>query len=327
MDKIRIGIVGIGDHCLKSHVPYLLELSDLCTITAFCDLDYRKSKLLKNVPNSMALHTKFDEFIVDDSFDAVLIMTPDYCHTEQLVAAVEAGKHVFCEKPLATTRKEYEQLVTAFALADEKKLIVTTCHPRRFDTPFEVVRGFINNGKIFDQPLPGKILNFEFYFHYSRPSKTGLHPSLMYDHLNHEVDAMHYLFGTGKIKHAVKHYDSETAFHVTGLRQDGISFSFIGQRKMRSSETYPEYMKINFEGGSLQIDLFKGEATLLSGKAYTTWFNPAKCKTDYSKRFHAINRNFLESILQTAVPYLTAEEMLINTELAIDLNEKIFVEY
>ena len=278
--KVRVGIVGLGDHCCKSHIQYLIK-NELCVVTAICDINPKAVEdICKefNLTDVKSFNTA-EELIKDNTcVDAVMIMTPDKFHLEQLEMCVNHMKHVFCEKPLALNKSEYHRLEIALEKAEKWNLIVTTCHPRRFDTPFEVVRKFISNGHIFGTPLPGKVLNFEFYFHYSQPSKTGLHPSLMYDHLNHEVDAMHYLFGTGHIKHAVKHYDSETSFHVTGLRNDGISFSFIGQRKMDDPETYPEYMKINFEGGSLLIDLYKGEATLLSGKSYTTWYDPAKYK-------------------------------------------------
>ena len=322
--KVRVGIVGLGDHCSKSHIEYLRNMPDICKIVALCDLDHHKvEEVQKTIDDTKEIqyYSDYKQMVNSADIDAVFIMTPDKVHTTQLVAAVEAGKHVFCEKPLATTIEEYEQLFFALGETYRKKLIVTTCHPRRFDPPFDILKNFI----IENYADMGEILNFEFYFQYHKPSKQGLHTSLMFDHLNHEVDAMNYLFGFSKIKHAVKHYDSETAFHVSGLRKDGKSFSFIGQRKLEES-IYPEYMKVNFKTGFITMDLHRGIFHIDEGSSHSTQ-QYESCKTNYKTRFEAINRNFLESIRGNAEPYITTDEMLMNTELAIHLHSKTFVEY
>lgn len=324
--RVKVGIIGLGDHCSQSHIKHLITMTDICQIVAVCDLDVEKAKKVcneLNVPDSNDLyyHGAFEDLIRNDKLEAVFIMTPDRFHLDQLIACTKAKKHVFCEKPLASTQDEYERLEHAFSFAAEHNLVVTTCHPRRFDPPFAEMKDLINT----DPAELGKVLNFEFYFQYHKPSKQGLHTSLMFDHLNHEVDAMNYLFGKSSIKHAVKHYDSETAFHVSGLREDGISFSFIGQRKLEDT-IYPEHMKVNFEEGFITMDLHRGIMHIDTGNSYSTQ-SYGLCQTDYITRFEAINRNFLESIIGTANPYLKSDEMLMNTKLAIDLHEQTFVQY
>ena len=329
--RVKVGIIGLGDHCSQSHIKHLITMTDICQIVAVCDLDVEKAKKVcneLNVPDSNDLyyHGAFEDLIRNDKVEAVFIMTPDRFHLDQLIACTKAKKHVFCEKPLASTQDEYERLEHAFSFAAEHNLVITTCHPRRFDTPFETIRAFIVNGATHCGISFGQVLNFEFYFQYHQPSKKGLHTSLMFDHLNHEVDAMHFLFGQNMIKNAIKHNDAETGFHVSGSRLDGISFSFIGQRKLNES-IYPEYMKINFEHGFVHVDLHMGEARYIAEGSHITELIPKKYKTDYMKRFEAINRNFLESILGISENYLTAKEMLMNTKLAIDLHEQTFVQY
>ena len=326
MSKVQVGIIGLGDHCWKSHIKHVLEMKDICQIVAVCDLQVEKAQeLSKNLSisdsNDLHYYATYEELLQDEKVEAVFIMTPDRFHLEQLIQSTKCKKHVFCEKPLALNRDEFERLQYAFSYASEHNLVITTCHPRRFDPPFAEMKEFVNT----NPAKLGKVLNFEFYFQYHKPSKHGLHTSLMFDHLNHEVDAMNYLFGQSSIKHAVKHYDSETAFHVSGLREDGISFSFIGQRKLEDS-IYPEYMKVNFEGGFATMDLHRGIFYVDTGTVKTTQ-QFSKCMTDYAIRFAAINSNFLKSILGAEKPYLTASEMLMNTKLAIDLHEKTFVEY
>jgi predicted dehydrogenase len=157
----------------------------------------------------------------------------------------------------------------AFKEAETRGLIVSTCHPRRFDPPFLKTKAYLENRAALQTDFDtsselGEVVGFEFNFDYHQPSKRGLHHSLMFDHLNHEVDAMHFLFGFGELTNLIKRYDGETEFKVTGQRTDGITFTFTGARH-RKERIYPEDMIIRFTNGSLAIDLHAGKAVLESG--------------------------------------------------------------
>ncbi len=320
---VRTGIIGLGDHSDRSHLMYLANMPDLCKVTALGDLDEKRIQATKEKYELSAKgFTDWRQLVSSPDVDAVLVMTPDRFHTMQLVDAIASGKHVFCEKPLASTEKEYYEIVEAFALAEQKNITVSTCHPRRFDPPFIVMKSYIEStdtlvGDFGTMGKLGKVTAFVFNFNYHKPSKHGLHMSLMFDHLNHEVDIMHYLFGVSGIDQATKHHDNETAFFVTGAREDGIQFSFTGARH-REESIYPEDMEIVFENGSLKMDMHKGTASLsINGQSFLR--EDSRYKTDYTTRFERINRHFLKSVLGLEKQYITTKEMLINTRAAIDL--------
>ena len=63
--------------------------------------------------HGMELHTDFDAALADPKVEAVVLATPHSLHTDQVVAAAEAGKHVFCEKPFALHKADAERAVAA----------------------------------------------------------------------------------------------------------------------------------------------------------------------------------------------------------------------
>jgi predicted dehydrogenase len=325
-DPVQVGVIGLGDHADRSHLRHLVSMPELCKITALGDIDESR---IRRVQTRYALSAEgFSDWMQLESskdVDAVFVMTPDRFHTVQLAGAVALGKHVFCEKPLASTDEEYELLAGALVSAEQNEIVVSTCHPRRFDPPFITAKEYLDDrsklvndfGSVADEL--GEVTDFEFNFDYHKPSKHGLHDSLMFDHLNHEIDLMHFLFGKSGIASAAKNYDNETDFNVTGMRRDGIRFSFTGARH-REEQIYPEDMVIRFENGSLWMDMHKGKAILDSdNRSFER--HDIRYITDYLERFKKINQHFLKSIMRLETPYISTEEMLINTRVAIDLKE------
>ncbi|HSX33485.1 MAG TPA: Gfo/Idh/MocA family oxidoreductase [Candidatus Saccharimonadales bacterium] len=325
-DTVNLGVIGLGDHSDLSHLRYVADMAELCTVTALADLNPERVKHANATYGFGAEEfTDGQELLEDGDVDAVLIMTPDRFHTPQLVAGIALGKHVFCEKPLAQDKAELGALEVTFDSAERQGLELTTCHPRRFDPPFITVKNYLADPDRLRRDFGargelGQVTAFLFNFNYHRPSKQGLHTSLMFDHLNHEVDAMHFLFGVSDIAAATKHYDSATEFRVTGKRQDGIAFDFTGARH-RDESIYPEDMCIAFENGELRVDLHTATASLRIGDAVYERHSPAY-KTAYAERFAETNRHFLHSVLGLAAPYISPRELLINTRAAIDLHHQ-----
>jgi predicted dehydrogenase len=117
MKKINAAIVGTG-FIGPAHLEALRRLPNI-EVVALCevniDLAKEKSALL-GIPNAYT----FEEMLQNPVIDVVHICTPNFLHFSQSKAVLEAGKHVICEKPLATKIEEAEELV---ALAKEKGLV------------------------------------------------------------------------------------------------------------------------------------------------------------------------------------------------------------
>ena len=97
--KLKIGIIGNGGICTGSHVPaYLFDRR--AEITALCDIIPERAEKLKNrYFKNAKIYTDYNELINDPEVESVDICTPNYLHSPIAVAALNAGKHVLCEKP------------------------------------------------------------------------------------------------------------------------------------------------------------------------------------------------------------------------------------
>ena len=116
MSKLTLGIVGAGNIA----APYLEDLQNdpNITVKGITDLSKERAQALAN-EHDIRLYEDLDTMLVDDAIDLVVNLTIHHAHFDINKACLEAGKHVFSEKPLAL---EYEQAKTLVELADAKEL-------------------------------------------------------------------------------------------------------------------------------------------------------------------------------------------------------------
>ena len=118
-EKVKVGIVGLGMG--RVHLQALNGMEEV-EVQALCDINEGLLKSVGEEAGVRKLFTDFEQFIKED-MDAVFICTPHFLHREQVVAALQSGKHVFCEKPLAVTVREADEMVKV-AMDAKKKLAV-----------------------------------------------------------------------------------------------------------------------------------------------------------------------------------------------------------
>ncbi|MBQ7039288.1 MAG: Gfo/Idh/MocA family oxidoreductase [Clostridia bacterium] len=122
--KIRIGIIGCGGIANGKHMPSLAKLDDV-EMVAFCDIiEERAEKAKKDYGTADAkVYTDYKELLKDKSIDVVHVCTPNREHSFITVDALEADKHVMCEKPMAKTYEEAKKMLDA-AKRTGKKLTI-----------------------------------------------------------------------------------------------------------------------------------------------------------------------------------------------------------
>jgi predicted dehydrogenase len=138
-----IGIVG-----LNYWGPNLARnFSDLSELTWLCDLDDKQlAQIGARYPGARTT-TNFDDVLADDSVDAVVIATPVPTHYALAKQALEAGKHVFVEKPPAMRAAEMDELV---ALADARDLVLMPGHLLLYHPGVLKVKELIDKGVLGD---------------------------------------------------------------------------------------------------------------------------------------------------------------------------------
>lgn len=114
MKKVKCGVIGCGWIGQLKHIAYLAKAAD-AELTAICDID---ETVLKQVVDEFHLtgvkvYTDYRELCADPNVEAVHVCTPNGCHHDMTMCAIAQGKHVFCEKPLATTTADAVEMVEA----------------------------------------------------------------------------------------------------------------------------------------------------------------------------------------------------------------------
>ena len=143
MDRLRIGVIGLGwfgeIHCDTIVGIPNLELAALCTRTPD-----RLAELAQKF-NVGKTYRDYREMIADPEIDAVSIVTMWDQHTEPAIAALDAGKHVFLEKPMASTVADCRKIIAA---AKRSKGILQIGHICRFNPRYRMAKQAIDAGRI-----------------------------------------------------------------------------------------------------------------------------------------------------------------------------------
>ena len=142
--KVRFAVAGvrsIGNAYVVRAIQKIPE-AELITI---CDNNEEILEKRRVEYGLEKVYTDFYEMIKDGGFDCVILGTPDQVHMEHSVAALEAGYHVICEKPLALTMEECEQIVEATKKSDRKFMTGQVC---RKAPAFIKAKELIESGEI-----------------------------------------------------------------------------------------------------------------------------------------------------------------------------------
>jgi predicted dehydrogenase/threonine dehydrogenase-like Zn-dependent dehydrogenase len=123
-----IAVIGCGAFARQFHLPNLKK-NRAVTFRALVTSSGQSAKEIGTRYGAQYCSTDWREVIRDSTIDAVMVLTRDKAHAPMTLAALEAGKHVFCEKPLATTYDECMDIVRA---AERSKLLCTVGFNRRF---------------------------------------------------------------------------------------------------------------------------------------------------------------------------------------------------
>ena len=158
MEKIKVGVIGCGSIAKHRHLPEY-AFNELVEIVAVCDIVTERANEFAEKYNANA-YTNYEDLLLDPGIEAVSVCTPNYLHAPISIAALHAGKHVLCEKPMATSRKEAVKMIEAAHISNKKLMIA---HNQRFVPSHQKARVLIENGDV------GKIYSFRSSFGHGGP--------------------------------------------------------------------------------------------------------------------------------------------------------------
>lgn len=163
----RVGIIGCGKIAQTRHIPEYLD-NPYSEIAGYYDFNMKRAQELAEKYSGKA-YESVEEMLSDDSVDAVSVCTSNDTHAEITIAALEAGKHVLCEKPMATTLEDCEKMYDA-AVKNNRYLMIGM--NQRLAKAHRKAKELIENGEI------GRIVTFKTTFGHSGPETWSIDPGM-----------------------------------------------------------------------------------------------------------------------------------------------------
>lgn len=193
-----IGIIGCGKIAQVRHIPEYADHKD-AKLLGFYDINLERAKGLASVYGGTA-YESVEALLANPEIDAVSICAANFAHAELTIAALNAGKHVLCEKPMAITLAECEAMVEA---AEKNGKYLMIGHNQRLAKAHSTAK------KLIDDGLIGDIVTFRTTFGHGGPETWSVDPGLntwffdktraamgaMADLGIHKTDLIHFLTG------------------------------------------------------------------------------------------------------------------------------------
>ena len=136
MDKLRVGIIGCGGIATDKHMPGLSKIDEV-EIAAFFDINQECAQraALNFGIDGAKVYSHVDELLAEKDIDVVHICTTVTTHADLSIRAMEAGKHVMCEKPMAANSEEAKKMLEV-SKKTGKKLTIGCQNRFREDTQY-----------------------------------------------------------------------------------------------------------------------------------------------------------------------------------------------
>jgi myo-inositol 2-dehydrogenase/D-chiro-inositol 1-dehydrogenase len=130
----------------QDHIRRITQVLSGARVSAVTDVDVERAKqIAAGLPDANVWQSG-EELIADDNVDAVVVTSWGPTHEQYVLACIAAGKHVFCEKPLATTREACERIIDAEVAAGQRLVMVGFM--RRYDAGYAAMKQAITDGDV-----------------------------------------------------------------------------------------------------------------------------------------------------------------------------------
>ena len=256
---IRVGVVGFGLGGRVFHAPLVASVDGL-ELAAVVERSGDKAEARYS---GIAVYRSLEELLDDPSIGLVVVTTPSGNHFESARAALEAGKNVVVDKPMATSPAQIAELMRRAA---DRSLLLAPFHNRRWDGDFRTVRKILGEGHL------GRLVDFESYFDRWRPiPKAGAWKEdpargggLLLDIGTHLADQAMVLFGKPQAVGAevTRERDGVGANDSFGLRLHYPDFFATLGANCLSSPGRPRYLLRGTKGNYVKWGLDPQEAAL-----------------------------------------------------------------
>ena len=313
-DKVRVGVVGLGT--MGEQYTRIYQSHPMAEVTAIAD---PKPERLEEIGNRYGIARRYagvEQLLADAPVDAVCVATPDFAHYAPVKAALEAGKHVLCEKPFTTDLREADDLVALSRSRPRQKLQVAFNH--RWLSSYYHGYTSIREGAI-GRPLAGFARKNDTIWVSTEMLKWAARSTPIHFLGAHDIDLMRWFFASEPVEaHA---YGSKGVLAAGGVDtydviQAQVKFSSGAFATFESAWIYPNsfptivdsFVEVLGSSGHLHFDR-KRESIELSTGARFTYPKVFLCHEVFGKlrgAFVECLNDFVDAILNDTEPRVTA---------------------
>jgi predicted dehydrogenase len=254
----KFAIIGCG----RIAERHALQISRVAKLVAVCDIDIEKARLLANTYNLAYFDNVETMLIALPEIEIVSICTPNYLHAEHSILALNHGKHVLCEKPLAIHVADAQKMIEAADLNHKKLFVVKQ---NRYNPPIVALKSLLNDNKL------GNINSFQINCFWNRPDEyyisswkgnKEMDGGTLFTQFSHFIDLLFWLLGDVK---SVKATISNFQHNKIDIEDAGVVLFEMSSGAIGTMNYNVNTFKKNMEGS---ITLFGEKGTIKIGGQY-----------------------------------------------------------
>jgi predicted dehydrogenase len=309
---LRMAVIGCGP--IGNLHAEAIARSERAALVAVCDPDRERRETSARRFGASGFE-RVEQLLAAEKLDAVTIATPDHLHVDPALAALAAGCHVFCEKPLATTLVDAEQIVAAAA---SRRVCLAVDYNRRFAFGYRTAKELLDGGRI------GK-LNYALLrvSDHTPRKEVARSPHVIFTTLlTHHLDLLGWYGGE------IRRIQAQAGEEQTGglLRSVSMSLGFasgaIGTivAGYRHGQTRTaEWLELGGEEGAIVVEDITRRVTLMRtdpDRRESFEPNPFRGGGDFYDSLGEHVRDFIERIVAGRPPSVTGQDGLWGLKLA-----------
>ncbi|HEY8227703.1 MAG TPA: Gfo/Idh/MocA family oxidoreductase [Pyrinomonadaceae bacterium] len=313
-DKVRIAVIGLG--IMGEQYVRIYQAHPLATVTAVCT---RAKERLDELGQKYGIASRYSDYrkmLDEGSFDAVCVATPDFAHFAPVKAALEAGKHVLCEKPFTTELFEADELLELSSTRPNQRLQVAFNH--RWLASYYHGFSAIQNGSI-GKPLAGYARKNDTIFVSTEMIKWASRSTPIHFLGAHDIDLMRWFFGSEVVEaraYGVKEVLVQRGIDTYDLIQAQIRFESGAIATIESAWIYPNtfptivdsFVEVVGSEGHLHFDRKRESIEMSTPKqfSYPKTFLTQEIFGKLRGAFVECLSDFIDSIIDKSEPKVTA---------------------
>ena len=320
---LKWAIIGCGRIATKKHTEAIISNKENIELVAVADIVKERAENLANIMENSGLtrpevYTDYNEILKRKDIDGVSITTESGKHYEISISAMNNGKHVLTEKPMALSTKHMDEMIN---LSKEKKLKLGVCFQNRFNPPVQELRKKVENGD-FGKLFHGQISirwnrNKNYYDQAKWRGTWEMDGGTLMNQCTHGIDLLIWTFGgeiesiTGRIENFNHKYNEAEDFGSAIVKFKNGAVGIIEGTANVYPKNLNETLSVFGEKGTVvigglavnKIETWKFENE--DGHPYQSLPDP---DTVYGAGHIPLYKDFIEAIKDNRKPYVSGED-------------------